>query len=404
MALMSVEDALNLVLSSVRPLATEKVAIGEAAGRVLAQDVLARRSQPPADMSAMDGYAVRAADIAEVPADLGIIGESAAGRPFEGALNAGKAVRIFTGGVMPAGADSVVIQEDTQRNEGTVTVLVSGATGQNVRPLGADFRAGMPGLKAGRRLTARDLMLIAAMDHAHVSVARRPRVALLQTGDELVLPGKGHGSDAEIVVSNAFGLSALARMLGADVTDLGIVPDDMKQVREAVARGTRGDFDLFITSGGASVGDHDLVAPAMREEGVNLHLHKLALKPGKPLMFGTRDKVLCLGLPGNPVSSQVSSMLFMAPLLRAMQSEETIIPAPSVARLAIDVPANGPRQEYMRASFVNGPDGVPNVTLASSQDSAMLSILAASNCLLIRPPHAPVAQAGDKCEILPFSD
>ncbi|MGQ3674688.1 molybdopterin molybdotransferase MoeA [Xanthobacter sp. TB0139] len=401
---MSVEDALKLILSSARLLEAEQVPVGLAAGRVLAEDLPARRSQPPADMSAMDGYAVRAEDVSLSPVDLQIIGESAAGRPFEGILKTGEAVRIFTGGVMPAGADSVVIQEDTHRIDRCVTINSFRQSGQNVRKMGADFQAGMPGLRAGRRLTARDIMLAAAMDHATVPVTRRPRVALLQTGDELVLPGKGRGSDAEIVVSNAFGLAALAHKLGADVTDLGIVPDDMEQIRAAVSHGTGGGFDLFISSGGASVGEHDLVAPAMRAEGVELHLHKLALKPGKPLMFGSRGQVLCLGLPGNPVSSHVCSILFMAPLLRAMQGEETTGPETTVARLAVDMPPNGPRRDFMRATFRADADGALQVTPASTQDSAMLSLLATSNCLLVRPPHACAAQAGDSCEILPFSD
>lgn len=404
MALMTVEDAIARVLADVGRLGTEDVAVGDAAGRVLAADVVARRTQPPADMSAMDGYAVRGADIAQTPARLAVIGESAAGRPFTGAVGAGEAVRIFTGAVVPEGADTVVIQENTTRDGDIVTTTAPTAALRNVRKKGCDFAEGRAGLGAGRRLSGRDIMLAAAMDHAALSVARRPRVALIQTGDELVLPGQGSGAPEEIVVSNAFGLANLARRAGAAVTDLGLVGDNLDAIRAAVARALSGEFDLLVTSGGASVGDHDLMAPALRAEGVDLHVHKIALRPGKPLMYGTRGAVRCLGLPGNPVSSHVCALVFLEPLVRALQGEVDPQPRTATARLAVDVPANDQRRDFMRATLACDPDGGLRVTPSFSQDSAMLSVLAAADCLLVRPPFAPAGKAGDACEIIPFTD
>ncbi|MEP9353425.1 gephyrin-like molybdotransferase Glp [Xanthobacter sp. KR7-65] len=404
MALMSVEEASALITQGVTALGTEEVSVSAAAGRVLAQDLVARRTQPPADMSAMDGYAVRSADIATTPSTLTVIGESAAGRPFGGALGPGQAVRIFTGAVVPEGADTVVIQENVARTGDTITTTSLTAALRNVRKRGSDFAAGTPGLTAGRRMTGRDMMLAAAMDHAVVPVARRPRMALLQTGDELVLPGQGTGADSEIVVSNAFGLAALARRAGADVTDLGVLKDDLATIRATIARALSGEFDIVVSSGGASVGDHDLMAPALKAEGVELFVHKIALRPGKPLMFGHRGTVRVLGLPGNPVSSHVCGMIFLAPLLRALQGDAAPGPLTAPARLAAELPANDARRDFMRAKIERRPDGSVHVTPSASQDSAMLGILADADCLLVRPPYAPAGRVGDPCEIIPFDD
>lgn len=402
--LMTVEEAIGLVTAGVSALGVEQVPVALADGRVLAQDLPARRTQPPADMSAMDGYAVRGSDIAQTPARLAVIGESAAGRPFTGSVGPGQAVRIFTGAVVPEGADTVVIQENTSRDGDFITTTAPTAALRNVRKKGCDFTAGTPGLLAGRRLTGRDVMLAAAMDHAFLPVARRPRVAVLQTGDELVLPGTGTGQDSEIVVSNAFGLATLARRAGAEVTDLGLVRDDLAAIRAVVAQALSGAFDLVISSGGASVGDHDLMAPALRAEGVELFVHKIALRPGKPLMFGGKDGVRVLGLPGNPVSSHVCAMVFLVPLLRALQGDARPGPVTAPARLAVAVPANDVRRDFMRARMDRHADGSVHVTPCGSQDSAMLSVLAGADCLLIRPPFAPAATAGDPCEIIPFDD
>ncbi|MFG1402385.1 molybdopterin molybdotransferase MoeA [Xanthobacter sediminis] len=404
MALMSVEEAMSRVTHEVTTLSVEDVPVEVAAGRVLAADLIARRTQPPADMSAMDGYAVRGADIARTPASLTVIGESAAGRPFGGSVGAGEAVRIFTGAVVPEGADTVVIQENTTREGDRVATTAPTAALRNVRKRGCDFQEGAPGLTAGRRLTSRDIMLAAAMDHAFLPVARRPRVALIQTGDELVLPGRGTGAPGEIVVSNAFGLAALATQAGAEVTDLGLVGDDLAHIRAIVARALSGAFDLVVSSGGASVGDHDLMAPALRAEGVDLYVHKIALRPGKPLMYGSRGAVRVLGLPGNPVSSHVCALLFLEPLVRALQGDVAAGVHTAPARLAVDVPANDQRRDFMRAHMEHDADGSIRVTPAVSQDSAMLSVLSSADCLLVRAPFAAAAKAGDPCEIIPFHD
>jgi len=404
MALMSVEEALSRVTDQVTPLAIEEVPVGEAAGRVLAADLIALRSQPPADMSAMDGYAVRAADILATPATLSVIGESAAGRPFAGRVGPGEAVRIFTGAVVPEGADTVVIQENTSRDGDQVTTTAATAALRNVRKVGCDFLKGQPGLRAGRRLTGRDIMLAAAMDQALLPVARRPRVALIQTGDELVLPGRGTGAPGEVVVSNAFGLAAVAARAGAEVTDLGLVGDNLADIRAIVDRALSGAFDLVVTSGGASVGDHDLMAPALRAEGVDLQVHKIALRPGKPLMYGSRGAVRCLGLPGNPVSSHVCALVFLEPLVRALQGDAAAGIRTAPALLAVAVPANDQRRDFMRATLDQAADGSWRVTPCASQDSSLLSVLSAADCLLVRPPFAPAAAAGEPCEIIPFHD
>lgn len=404
MALMTVEEATGLITDGVTALGVEEVPVAEAAGRVLAGDLVARRTQPPADMSAMDGYAVRGVDIAETPARLVVIGESAAGRSFPGKVGPGEAVRAFTGAVVPEGADTVVIQENVTREGDVITTTAPTAALRNVRKRGCDFSAGRPGLSTGHRLTGRDIMFAAAMDHAMLPVARRPRMALLQTGDELVLPGTGTGSDSEIVVSNAFGLAALARRAGAEVTDLGLVKDDLTAIRAAVAQALSGAFDLVVSSGGASVGDHDLMAPALKAEGVDLSVHKIALRPGKPLMFGHKGAVRVLGLPGNPVSSHVCGMMFLVPLIRALQGDRVPGPVTAPARLAAALPANDVRRDFVRATLERHPDGSVHVTPCVSQDSAMLSILAAADCLLVRPPFAPAAKPGDPCEIIPFDD
>ncbi len=403
MALMSVEEALRLVTTSALLLDVENVPVSRAAGRVLAQDLVARRTQPTADLSAMDGYAVRAADIAETPATLTVIGESAAGRPFGGAVGTGEAVRIFTGALLPAGADTVVIQENTARDGDRVTTTAATAAYRNVRKEGGDFRAGAVGLMAGTPLTSASVMLAAAMDHAELQVYRRPRVALLQTGDELVLPGKGTGAASEVVISNAYGLAALAENAGALVTDFGLVGDNVEAIRGVIRTVIEYNYDVLVTSGGASVGDHDLVAPALRAEGVDLAVHKIALRPGKPLMFGTFGDMRVLGLPGNPVSSHVCGLLYLVPLVRAMQGDPQAALPTENAHLAVDLPANDQRMDFMRARLTHDAEGAVKVTPFPVQDSAMLSVLAAADCLLIRPPHAPEAKAGDPCKIVRLS-
>ena len=406
MALMPVEEALARLLASAEPLAAERVALWDAAGRVLAEPVIARRTTPGADVSAMDGYALRAGDAARAPATLRLIGESAAGRPYPGRIEPGTTVRIFTGGVLPEGADAVVIQEDTRRDGDVVTMTEAATVGRHIRKAGGDFMQGEAVLPAGHRLRPRDLALAASADVAELAVTRRPRVALLSTGDELVRPGAGAAAH-QVILSNIYSVGGLARAAGAEVVDLGILPDDMAATQAGVRAALAGGFDIIVTTGGASVGDHDLVAPALMAQGVALAVHKIALRPGKPLMFGqlTGTGTRVLGLPGNPVSAHVCALVYLVPLIKALQGLD--VPAKVALRPAIlgaDVKANETRMDFQRAGIVGHEGGLPVVRPAPAQDSSMLAILARADVLLVRPPHAPAAKAGEPCEILPLED
>ena len=401
MALMSVAEALRRVLEHAEPLATEMASLVEAHGRVLGNDIKALRTQPPAAMSAMDGYAARAADVASVPATLKLVGEVAAGHPFEGTVGSGEAARIFTGGVLPAGADTIVIQENTRREGGNVVVLLTATKGRHVRRAGLDFSEGAVMLAKGRRLTDRDLSLAAATNHASVPVHRRPRLAVLATGDELVMPGTIPGV-AEIVYSNGFATMALARREGCEVTDLGIAPDRLPETVAAVRRARDLGSDILVTSGGASVGDHDLVQRALAAEGLDLSFWKVAVRPGKPMMHGRLGSMHVLGLPGNPVSSYVCSVLFLVPLIRRLAGRSYCEPVTETACLGCDLPQNDERQDYLRATLAQGPDGALIATPFPAQDSSMLLPLAKADCLLIRAPHAPAASAGSPCVVHKF--
>jgi len=396
--LMPVAEALQRVLAVASALPAETVALNDALGRVLNDDMAALRTQPPAAVSAMDGYAVRAADVGLAPVTLTLIGEVAAGHPFEGEVGAGQAARIFTGGVMPAGADTVVIQELTAREGDAVTIQKPTAKGRNVRDQGIDFAKDQILLRKGRRLTDRDLMLAAAMNHPTVRVHRRPKVAVLGTGDELVPPGSTPGP-GEIVYSNGFALIAMARSEGAEVIDLGIARDRIEDIAAAVRRARDWGADILLTSGGASVGEHDLVQRALASEGLELSFWRVALRPGRPMMHGRLGAMQVLGVPGNPVSSYVCAFLFLVPLIRRLCGRDDVERAPEMARLACDLPANDGRADYMRATLSPGPDG-PIATPLPVQDSSLMAPLAKADCLLIREPNAPAAPAGSHCVIL----
>jgi molybdopterin molybdotransferase len=323
MALMPVAEALQRVLADARALPAETVKLNDALGRVLTENVIALRTQPPAAVSAMDGYAVRAADVATTPVTLKVTGEVAAGRPFAGQIGPGQAARIFTGGVMPTGSDTVVIQELTTRTGDSVTIQKPTAKNRNVRAQGIDFARDQVLLRKGRRLTDRDLMLAAAMNHSGLRVHRRPKAAILGTGDELVPPGSTPGP-GEIVYSNGFALSALAHGEGAEVHDLGIARDRVADIVAAVRRARESSADILVTTGGASVGEHDLVQQALAAEGLNLSFWRVALRPGRPMMHGRLGDMQVLGLPGNPVSSFVCAFLFLVPLIRCLAGRQDV--------------------------------------------------------------------------------
>jgi molybdopterin molybdotransferase len=400
MALMPVAEALQRVLAGVRALPAEDVALSDAPGRVLAKDLIALRTQPPAALSAMDGYAVRAEDVANGPATLTLIGEVAAGHPFAGTVGPGQAARIFTGGVMPDGADTVVVQELVTRDGDKVTTQKPTAKARNVRAAGIDFREGDVLLRAGRRLTDRDLMLAAAMNYPRLSVHRRPKVAVLGTGDELLMPGSSLNA-GEIIYSNGFALTALAKSEGAEVADLGIARDRLDDIAAAIRRARDSGADILLTSGGASVGDHDLVQRALTAEGLDLSFWRVALRPGRPMMHGRLGPMHVLGVPGNPVSSYVCAFLFLAPLIRALSGRADVDKKPEPAHLGSDMPANDERADYIRATLAQGPDG-PVATPLPAQDSSLMAPLARADCLLIRPSGAPEAAAGSPCLILKF--
>jgi molybdopterin molybdotransferase len=396
---MSVAQSLALVLADAEPLPPEAAQLVEACGRVLAADLKALRTQPPADVSAMDGYAVRAADIEGAPVRLTVVGEIAAGNVLDRDVGPGEAARIFTGGLMPRGADTVVIQENATRHGDVVSIEHPAARGRNVRPQGLDFMAGATLLARGRRLTVRDVGLAGAMNYPTVPVHRRPRMAVLATGDELVLPGMPL-LPGQIVTSNAFMLTALGRCEGAETLDLGIVPDRLDATMAAVRRAQEAGTDVLVTSGGASAGDYDFVQRAFMAEGVKLSFWKIALRPGRPLMHGRLGGMRVLGLPGNPVAAYICAALFLVPMLRRLSGRTDLSLPMSDAVLGCALPANDDRAEYMRATLTAAPDGALMANPFSKQDSSMLVPLTQADCLIVREPFAPAAEPGSPCRIV----
>lgn len=396
MALIPVEEARARILKNVKPLPAEAVTLEQALGRVLAKPLKAVRNQPPFDASAMDGYAVIAADVAHPPATLRLIGLSAAGHGFKGRLKRGDCVRIFTGAPVPKGADTVVIQENTLASGRAVTVLQTAKPEQNIRFAGLDFRKGDPLLPAGLTLGARDIGLAAAANAPKLAVRRRPVVALIATGDELVLPGGTPRAD-QIVSSNSHALAAMAQHLGATVVNLGIVADNLKATERAIRKASKAD--ILVTTGGASVGDHDYVQEALKNSGVSIDFWKIAMRPGKPFMYGRRKGQHVLGLPGNPVSALVCARLFLKPLIDALLG----FPAGDdlvEARLGASMKENDSRQDYVRATLVEAPDGTRTVTPFAKQDSSMQRTFREAQALIVRPPKAKVAGQGDVVKIL----
>jgi molybdopterin molybdotransferase len=399
--MLSVEEARARILSAFAPLPAEQVALPDGLGRVLAEPVHARLTQPPSAVSAMDGYAVRAADVAKVPARLTIVGSAPAGGAYDDRLKPGEAVRIFTGGPLPQGADAIVIQEDTQAEGDTVIVKESSPAGHYVRPAGLDFKKGELGLPAGKRLNARDIGLAAAMNHPWLQVRRRPRVAILASGDEIVMPGEPMGAH-QIVSSNGPALAAFLRSAGAEPIDLGIAPDN-RAALQRLAAGAAG-ADLLVTTGGASVGEHDLMRAALGDQGLALDFWRIAMRPGKPLMFGRIGSTPVLGLPGNPVSSLVCAIVFLRPALGAMLDQQADFPEPETALAGMALAENDSRQDYLRARLSRGSDGRLIATPFAKQDSSMQFLLQQADCLVIRPPRATALPAGAPVPILRLED
>ena len=400
MALMPVAEALAHVLAGVTTLESEIVDLRHAAGRTLAQTITATVTQPPFDASAMDGYAVRADDCPTVPCTLAVIGQVAAGAAFVGELKPGQAVRIFTGAPVPRGADAIVIQEDTHTADSAhVTVLEAAQRGQNIRPRGQDFKNGEALLTANRRLAARDIVLAAAGGHASLSVVRRPIVAILATGDELVEPGQVL-KDGEIYTSNSYGIAALVEAAGGSAKIIGIAKDNLESLTAKIRAAD--EADILVTTGGASVGDHDLVRPALEAAGAKLDFYKIAMRPGKPTFFGSRSSSVrtqrLLGLPGNPVASLIGARVFLVPLIAKLLGL-TDAPTHLTAHLAQPLAANGPRQHLMRA-ILDETVSPPRVTPFASQDSSLVSILARANCLIDLPISAPAMPEGAPVQIL----
>jgi molybdopterin molybdotransferase len=403
-ALTPVEEALALVLASVPgPLETERVALADAFGRTLARDVAALRVQPPFANSAMDGYALSAADAAHALARLKVVGESAAGHGFVDRLQLGEATRIFTGAPMPEGADAVAIQEQARREGEAVILEAPVARGANVRAAGLDFTEGEALLPAGRRLSARDIALAAAADHPTLAVTRQPRVAILSAGDELVLPGAAR-RPAQIVASNAFAVAGIVAAAGGEPIDLGVVADNAAALAARLGEAQDKRADVLVTLGGASVGDHDLVRQALTEAGMALSFWRIAMRPGKPLIHGRLGAMSVLGLPGNPTSSTVCAILFLRPLVRALLGDPAAGADPSEpARLAVPLPANGERRDYLRATLRYDDEGRRVATPIAAQDSSLVKALARADALLIREIGAPAAAAGAPCRIIALS-
>lgn len=400
MSLISVEEASARVLASASKVSVETISINDAFGRTLAANLHSKRTQPPFNASAMDGYAVRGEDIQLKGNVLHLIGESAAGHGYDKSVGEKQAVRIFTGAPIPEGADTILLQENATQIEDKVTVDAPEVTGRHIRQMGLDFAQGRELLLAGHRLNERSVALAAAMGHGHVSVYRKPRVAILATGDELVLPGDAASKD-QIVASNHLTVAALVTIAGGEAIQLGIAGDSFIALERGILAAEAEGADILVTLGGASVGDHDLVQNALTRRGMELSFWRIAMRPGKPLIHGRLGPMAILGLPGNPVSSYVCARLFLMPLIRAMQGDPEAGRDPSEpAILGCAVRQNDKRQDYLRAAFDIDPEGLPIVTPYDLQDSSMIRVCAEAGALVIRRPNAPPQAAGDKCRII----
>jgi molybdopterin molybdotransferase len=396
--MISVAEARQKITDAMPAMPAERIALPAALGRVLAEDLTARRTQPPKAVSAMDGYAVRSEDVATIPTTLKIVGHVPAGQSYDGTIGPGETVRIFTGAPLPDGADAIVIQENTEPNGDKVNVVDGKAPkGRYVRPAGLDFSAGDTLLEKGSIMTARAIGLAAGMNIPWVSVSRKPRIALLATGDEIVMPGEPL-SDNQIVSSNGLALAGFIQAMGGEPVDLGIAPDSEETLR-TMAEGARG-ADMLVTCGGASVGDHDLVQKVLGDIGLEIDFWRIAMRPGKPLMFGHIGDTRMLGLPGNPVSAQVCATIFLGPAIAAMLGVKDAGAKLRLAILGGTLAENDEREDYLRAALSSDEDGNLIANAFSKQDSSVFSGFARADCLIVRAPHAPPAQKGDRVSVL----
>ena len=400
MALLPVSEALARILETARLAPIETLALAQSLGRVLAKPIIAKRDQPPFHASAMDGYAVRHEDVLQLPAKLKLIGMSAAGHGYSGTLKAGTAVRILTGAPLARGADTVVIQENVRAEGDAISVLEPTARGRNIRAQGLDFEKGAELVPAGVLLRARDIGLAASANAALISVRKKPLVAIFSTGDELVKAGKAARAD-QIHSSNSPALAAFVKSCGADVLELGIISDNLRATKAAINKASHAD--ILVTAGGASVGDHDYVQEALIASGIKIDFWKIAMRPGKPFMFGTKAKQWVMGLPGNPVAALVCAQLFLKPLIETMLGLE-LLTRPVLARLGCDLPANDQRQDYLRSLLQVATDGARTATPHPKQDSSMQRVMRDADCLVIRPPFAPEVKVGDLVEIMLFPE
>ncbi|MGB0551126.1 MAG: gephyrin-like molybdotransferase Glp [Alphaproteobacteria bacterium] len=395
--MISVAEAEERILTALKPMPLEQVVITDSFGRVVGEDVKSRRTQPPMAVSAMDGYAVRAADVQIVPTDLKVVGYAPAGGSYDAIVREGETVRIYTGAPVPAGADAIVIQENTAQTDDSVRINEGATAGTFVRPAGLDFAEGDVLIPTGTRMTARHVGLAAAMNVPWLMTYRKPRVAILATGDEIVMPGQEIGPN-QIVSSNAIALAAFVRAMGAEPVLLGIAPDDREGLRQ-MASGIVGN-DMLVTTGGASVGDHDLVQDVLSEGGMEVNFWRIAMRPGKPLMFGDIRGIPVLGLPGNPVSSLVCAMIFLRPAIARMQGSIEADRDTLSLKIADNLPTNDRRQDYLRATFETDDSGDTLVRSFHRQDSSMMATLTHADGLIVRPPHAPALSAGERVEVL----
>jgi molybdopterin molybdotransferase len=396
--MISVSEARSRVLAAAPYPRTEIVMLKEAGGRTLSSPLTARRTQPPADVSAMDGYAVRSEDFLKAPTRLSVIGEAPAGSPFNGTVGPGETVRIFTGGELPLGADTVILQEDTARDGATAIFSELPVAGRHIRKAGLDFQVGDTIIPSGMVLTPRHLALAASMNILWARVSRKPRVAILATGDEIRLPGDDIGP-GQIIGSSGVGVASYVDQVGGEAILLDIAGDTEHQLTSAARQAV--GADILVTLGGASVGDHDLVQQALTKEGLNVGFWKIAMRPGKPLMFGNLGEQIVLGLPGNPVSTMVCAILFLGPLIKRMLGQAETNPRILPARLKTPIAPNDRREDYIRANLTLEGNGF-EVEAFAIQDSSMMSIFAKSNCLIVRPPHMEAVPAGSVVDVLPL--